>query len=140
MLDSKPEVQSLAKAGMTSYLVYKPIDELNSLATIYIKNCNAIAEREKRRKKSDPQNTGGGGGNGGDKPDKTTIITIMMAACMVLSFPYDLPSFTPLLLTTLTRHVASPLLKDTVIKAIQDFKRTHQDRSHFNDFYLFTFL
>jgi hypothetical protein len=123
MLDSKPEVQSLAKAGMTSYLVYKPIDELNSLATIYIKNCNAIAEREKRRKKSDPQNTAVA-----DKPDKTTIITIMMAACMVLSFPYDLPSFTPLLLTTLTRHVASPLLKDTVIKAIQDFKRTHQDR------------
>ena len=109
-MDAKPEVQNLAKMGMTTYLVFKPIEELNTLSTAYVKNCNAYAEREKKRRKAEA--------NGGaivEKPEKSYVITIMMAACMILSFPYDLPEYAPALLHALIRHISVPSLKDTVI-------------------------
>lgn len=120
MLDSKPEVQNLARLGMTAYLVAKPIEELNTLANAYIKNCNAFAEREKKKRKQ---------GIAPDiKPDKVYTNTLGMSSCMILSFPYDLPDFAPSLLHALLRHSTVPSSKDTVMKTIQDFKRTHQDR------------
>lgn len=123
MLDAKPEVQHLARVGMTAYLISKPIDELNTLANAYVKNCNAFAEREKKKRRQ------GGGTNVTDtKPDNVYTNTISMSSCMVLTFPYDLPDFTPSILHALIRHATVPSLKDTVMKTIQDFKRTHQDR------------
>ena len=122
MLDAKPEVQNLAKVGMTAYLVFKPIEELNTLSSAYVKNCNAYAEREKKRRKADTVAAAL------EKPEKPYITTIMMSACMILSFPYDLPQYTPGLLHAFLRHISVPSLKDTVTKTTQDFKRTHQDR------------
>jgi len=125
LLDAKPEVQSLAKVGMTGYLVFKPFEELASLAAVYSKNCIAIAEREKRRRKLA---TAGADSGVDSKPDKASTTTIMMTACVILAFPYDLPEFTPQLLCNLSRHAATPALKETVTRAVQDFKRTHSDR------------
>lgn len=105
LLDSNPEVQDVAKVGMATYLVFKPVGELEALAAAYTKNCHAIAEREKKRRKVDPLST--------EKPDKMYTTTIMMTACLILSFPYDLPSFTPALLANFIRHVSTPSLKDT---------------------------
>jgi hypothetical protein len=107
LLDNRPEVQNLGKIGMATYLIFKPVNELETLATAYTKNCNAYAEREKKKRKVDP--------NAADKPDKAYTTTIMMTACLILSFPYDLPGFTPALLTTFVRHVSTPALKDTGI-------------------------
>jgi proteasome activator subunit 4 len=63
-----------------------------------------------------------------DKPDKTYISTVMLTACIALAFPYDLPDFLPALLTSLVRHRTHPAVQDVVTKAVQQFKRTHQDR------------
>lgn len=49
-------------------------------------------------------------------------------ACVVLTLPYDLPSYLPSLLTSLLRHVTVPAFKDTVTKTVQLFRLTHQDR------------
>jgi hypothetical protein len=99
LLDSKPEVQTLAKAGMATYLIMKPMAELDHLATAYIRNCNVLAEREKvRRRKGADQST-----IVSEKPDKLYTTTVMMSACMVLAFPYDLPEFVPSLLNALAR-------------------------------------
>jgi hypothetical protein len=47
---------------------------------------------------------------------------------MILTFPFDLPSYIPALLAAVVRHVSHPGLKDLVTKTVQDFKSTHQDR------------
>ena len=120
MLDLKPEVQNLARVGMTAYIVSKPVEELNTLANAYIKNCNAFAEREKKKRRQ--------GANTDSKPDDVYATTISMSSCMILSFPYDLPEFSPSILHALIRHATVPSLRDTVMRTIQDFKRTHQDR------------
>ena len=62
-----------------------------------------------------------------EKPDKIHITTVMMMSSLLMTFPYDLPSFMPSLLSSITKHIHIPAMKDTVTKAIQDFKRTHQD-------------
>ena len=98
----------------------KPVEELNTLANAYIKNCNAFAEREKKKRRQ--------GANTDSKPDDVYATTISMSSCMILSFPYDLPEFSPSILHALIRHATVPSLRDTVMRTIQDFKRTHQDR------------
>jgi hypothetical protein len=52
----------------------------------------------------------------------------MMAACVVLTYPYDLPAFMPPLLASLVKHKSVPAVQATVLKTVQLFKRTHQDR------------
>ena len=78
MLDSRPEVQLLARAGMAAYLAYKPTEELASLSAAYERNCNVLAEREKKKRKSGASTTGLA-----ERPDKMYMTTIMMASCMV---------------------------------------------------------
>ena len=53
---------------------------------------------------------------------------------MILLFPYDLPNYLPLLITSFVRHSSNQFVKETIMKTIQDFKRTHQDR--WNEFQL----
>lgn len=65
---------------------------------------------------------------GQEKPDKVYLNTVHMMACVVLAFPYDLPSFFPSLLSSFVRHTHSDVLKTVISKTIQSFKRTHQDR------------
>jgi hypothetical protein len=139
-LDPRPEVQMLAQLGMVAYLSCKPLKELTKLATSYEKNCNVLADKEKRRKKQakvvDNGNGNGSGSGSGNSaagdavPDKTYVTTIMMTSCMIRSFPYDLPDYIPSLLISLIRHSSCEnlSLKNTVVSTVQDFKRTHQDR------------
>jgi hypothetical protein len=55
--------------------------------------------------------------------------TVLMMSCVILSTPYDLPqSYMPALLTAFVRHANVSALKDTVMRTVQLFKRTHQDR------------
>jgi hypothetical protein len=63
-----------------------------------------------------------------EKPDHVYSTTIKMSACMILLYPYDLPKYLPTLITSFIRHDANPVMKETIMKTIQDFKRTHQDR------------
>jgi proteasome activator subunit 4 len=63
-----------------------------------------------------------------EKPDSVYLITVMMSSCVLLSYPYDLPPFVPALLSSFVRHVANPALRDVVMRTVQEFKRTHQDR------------
>lgn len=58
----------------------------------------------------------------------------MMMSCLILSLPYDLPTYLPALLASLLRHAAVAAFKDTVVKTVQLFKLTHQDR--WNEFKL----
>jgi hypothetical protein len=51
-----------------------------------------------------------------------------MSACIVASFPYDLPRFVPGLLASLIRHLHHPYFQNVLSRTVQDFKRTHQDR------------
>ena len=75
-----------------------------------------------RRKKE------GNGDASSDKVDQKLTTTVMMMSCLVLCFPYDMPSFMPQLVCSLVRHKASHSLKDTVSQTVLEFKRTHQDR------------
>mmetsp|Transcript_16918 Transcript_16918/g.25509 ORF Transcript_16918/g.25509 Transcript_16918/m.25509 type:complete len:939 (+) Transcript_16918:3165-5981(+) len=120
--DPKPEVQVLSVAAMTTYLCTKTIDDLNALAASYIKNSDILAARERKKRKQNKE----GGSN--DKPEKIYVSTIKMSACMILLFPYDLPEYMPALLTSFVRHATTQSVKETVVRTIQDFKRTHQDR------------
>ena len=65
---------------------------------------------------------------GNDKPDQTYITTIMMMCCLIKAFPFDLLPFSPSILTSLLKHTQVSYFKDTIVKVISDFKRTHQDR------------
>jgi hypothetical protein len=82
--------------------------------------------REKKKRK---QNKDAAGSNPNtEKPDHVYSTTIKMSACMILLYPYDLPKYLPTLITSFIRHDANPVMKETIMKTIQDFKRTHQDR------------
>lgn len=118
MADSKPEVSMPAKFGMIAYLAAKPVSDLQTAAATYVKNCEILAQREKKKRKADSA----------AKPDKTYMPTINMCACMVMSFPFDMPSFMPALVSALVKNAGIPAAQDTVAKTLQTFKRTHQDR------------
>lgn len=123
MTDSKPEIVAIAQSGMVAYLTKKNTTELTSIAAAYIKNSDALAIREKRKKKEQKD------GNGEkEKPDKVYLNTVKMVACLILSFPYDLPSFMPSLITSLIKHSCITSVSDTVSKCMQEFKRSHSDR------------
>ena len=81
-----------------------------------------LSHREKKRRKLVKE------GESVEKPDRLYTTTIMMLASIAMTFPYDMPPFLPTVLSALVKHLQTPSLKDTVARAIQDFKRTHQDR------------
>mmetsp|Transcript_274 Transcript_274/g.332 ORF Transcript_274/g.332 Transcript_274/m.332 type:complete len:2038 (+) Transcript_274:135-6248(+) len=126
--DVKPEVVTLAKAGMISYLALKPPGDLKVLAEAYIKNSDILANRETKKRKLDKSALV-------TKPDKMHMTTVIMMSCLILALPYDLPDFMPALVTSLVRHATVPSLKETVTKTLQQFKMSHQDRwdSDFKD-------
>ena len=80
--------------------------------------------REKKKRKANKD------GNGGavDKPDAIFMSTVRMSACMILLFPYDLPHYMATLVTSFVRHSPTQAVKETVVRTVQEFKRTHQDR------------
>ena len=121
--DLKPEIQNLARLGLVGYLSNKTPSELKSFAEAYCRNSDKYVLLEKKRKleskNGDVQN---------EKLDPKFFSTVMMMSCIILSFPYDLPSFMPALVTALVRHAALPALKDPISRTILEFKRTHQDR------------
>lgn len=52
-----------------------------------------------------------------------------MISCVLLSTPYDLPAFTPTLLASFLRHGHYyDVNKQLIMKTMQSFKQTHQDR------------
>jgi hypothetical protein len=80
-------------------------------------------ERKKRKATKDSS-----GADKGDKPDTIYMSTVRMSACMILLFPYDLPHYMAALVTSFVRHAPTQAVKETVVRTVQDFKRTHQDR------------
>lgn len=120
LLDAKPEVQSLAMVGMTAYLALRSRQELGKAAEIFIKNCDILAAREKNKKKIGEESS--------SKQDDMYVTTISMTACLLLAFPYDMPSFLPSLASALVRHLSFKTLHTPLAKALQTFKRSHQDR------------
>lgn len=78
--------------------------------------------RERRKRKA------GGKDGPGEKPDDTLVSTVMTVISLINVFPFDMPACLPQLIGALVRLAAVPSLKQVISKAIQDFKRTHQDR------------
>lgn len=128
-IDSQPEVQSLAKIGMTAYLSMKASDELKVAADIFSKNSNILADRDKQKRKA-MQSSLYAPKDGDAKSDEAYINTIHMISCLILSTPYDLPDFSATLIESFLRHSISSnqQVKDTVEATIRLFKRSHQDR------------
>jgi hypothetical protein len=125
--DEKPEVVKLAQAGFVMYLGNKSRTDVQAIAEAFCRNSDKYIALEKRNRKAAAE---------GDKdsvkekakPDPKFVNMVMMMSCIILSFPYDLPSFMPLLLTCFVRHRTTPSLKTTISKTVLEFKRTHQDR------------
>jgi len=128
--DVKPEVQQLAQAGMVSYLSYKTVAELSSIAAVYAKNSDILAAREKKNRKQQRSSNSAGVAEAAttSKVDAKHQNTILMMSCLVVATPYDLPAYLPALLASFVWHVSVPALRDTVSRTVQLFKRTHQDR------------
>lgn len=135
LVDVKPEVQLIARVGMVSYLHFKTLAEITSIAEAYTRNSDLLAARETKRRKASlaapaqAQATVAVSTAPPAKPDKAFLSTAMMMVCVALTFPFDMPPFLPALMTSLVRHRATPLLQDLVLKTVQLFQRTHQDRS-----------
>lgn len=68
------------------------------------------------------------GTTSGNKPDAAYLNTVQMMSCVILSFPYDVPVFLPALLSSFLRHSYYDATKSVILKTVQSFKRTHQDR------------
>eukprot|EP01039_Chlorochromonas_danica_P006771 gene6771-7481_t len=131
-----PEVQASAQKAMLIYLTQKSPLEIFTAAQAYLRNSEILITREKARRKAVASSSGDAAGNG---LDKTYLTTVNMMACIILMFPYDLPSFMPAFLTSFLRHLhllssssgAASLtlsVQTVVSKAVQSFKATHQDR------------
>ena len=59
--------------------------------------CEYLHVRREKKRRKQASNAGDG------KPETIHTTTIMMMSCLILSLPYDLPSYLPALLTTLLR-------------------------------------
>ena len=94
------------------------------IADAYCRNSDKYVLLEKRKKREN------GGNSSADIVSTDAKFTTMvnMMSCLVLAFPYDLPSFLPQLVSCLVRHKNSQSLKDAINKTVLEFKRTHQDR------------
>jgi uncharacterized protein YqhQ len=84
---------------------------------------NVSRERKKKKQTSQLQQK-----DDDSKPDKSYIANVMMIACVILTFPYDMPAFLPALVTSFVKHKNTAAVQNTVLKVVQNFKRTHQDR------------
>ncbi len=63
------------------------------------------------------------------KPDNQYWNIMQMISCVLLSSPYDLPAYIPPLLASFLRHGHYyDVNKTLIMKTMQSFKRTHQDR------------
>lgn len=83
-----------------------------------------IHREKKKRKLNKDSNTS----SASEKPDAVYSTTVNMMSCLLLCTPYDLPQYTPALVTSLVRHVTTTALKDAIAKSVQVFKMSHQDR------------
>lgn len=122
LLDAQLEVQATAQSAMVAYLSYKTQREMKSIAEAYVRNSDSFLIREKNKRKAAKADSAQ------EKPDKAYMNTVFMMACVILAFPYDMPSFLPPLLTSFIRHSHSDVLKAVISRTVQSFKRTHQDR------------
>ena len=125
-MDPKPEIQTLARAGLVGYLSSKTASELQGFAEAFVRNSDRYVALDRKKRK---EAAAAKDGEEKEKLDPKFINTVMMMSCIVLSFPYDLPSYMPLLVSSLVRHApASSLIKDIISHTVLEFKRTHQDR------------
>jgi len=105
---------------------------MQGFAEAFIRNSDRYVtlDRKKRKEAAKDKDTASSKqGEEKEKMDPKFVNTVMMMSCIVLSFPYDLPSYMPLLVSSLVRHApASSLIKDIISHTVLEFKRTHQDR------------
>lgn len=138
--DLKPEVVELAKAGIISYLSLKPAHELVAIAAAFTKNSDTFADRNRRQAKLKASSSSSSSAAAVEKIDPQYKTTIVMMSCLILATPFDLPSYLPVMLTSFVRHTtsSSSQLRDVVVKTIQYFKTTHQDRWESEFSHMFT--
>ena len=75
--------------------------------------------REKRKRKSNDSS---------DKPDAQIIGLVHTVVSLLGVFPLDLPECIPSLLSAVVRLSSISSLKSTISRAVQEFKKSHQDR------------
>lgn len=51
-----------------------------------------------------------------------------MISCVLQARPYDLPAYVPALLASFLRHTYYDATKSILLKTVQSFQLTHQDR------------
>lgn len=129
--DPRSEIVEVAKDGMVLYLSLKNAKELGTLTAAYTRNSEALAARERKKKRETAGLPPPPPSAASAPVDKQYLNTLQMCCCLILSFPYDLPPFLPPLVTTVTKHASNPSVQDLVMKTVQTFKSTHQDRWDF---------
>ncbi len=92
------------------------------------KNKCYVSHRSVRREKKKRKLQKDSAGAAADKPDAVYSTTVHMMCCLLLASPYDMPAYLPALVTSLLRHITHAAFKDTVARAVQLFKMSHQDR------------
>ena len=78
-----------------------------------------IIHREKKKRKSN---------DNGEKPDAQITGLALTVIALLGVFPLDIPACVPSLLAALVRLTGIPSLKTVITRAVQEFKRSHQDR------------
>eukprot|EP01033_Poteriospumella_lacustris_P008883 gene8883-6391_t len=96
--DGHIDVQNMAEQGMVAYLAWKPDGDLQKIAEVYTRNSETLAAREKQKRRQQKAR------------------------------PYDLPTYVPALLASFLRHTYYDATKSILLKTVQSFQLTHQDR------------
>jgi hypothetical protein len=122
----------MAKQGMIAYLAWKTDGELQKIAEVYTRNSETLAAREKQKRRQQKADAATASNNttnnNNSKADPAYLNTVHMISCVILSRPYDLPTYLPPLLTSFLRHTYYDTTKGILLSTVQLFKRTHQDR------------
>lgn len=85
--------------------------------------------REKQKRKLQKATAEGAASvSNGAKPDTVYLNTVLMLSCIIMSRPYDVPAYLPPLITSFLRHSYYDATRTILLRTIQLFKRTHQDR------------
>lgn len=63
-----------------------------------------------------------------NKADASYLNTVQMISCVLQARPYDLPPYVPALLASFLRHTYYDATKSILLKTVQSFQLTHQDR------------
>ena len=78
-----------------------------------------LLPREKKKRKSN---------DAGENSDAQVVGLAHSVISLLGVFPLDIPDSIPSLLAAVVRLTSIPSLKTVITRAVQDFKRSHQDR------------